>query len=113
MPPQGRFRQPCLGLESDVGAELKDTRAAIIVRGDVGKAHWTGCADARIGYKATRSAPVLMVEQIQCFGLEGKPKSLGYRDCFRERLVVIPNVRPIEPGVVTQGSRRGVLTDAG
>ena len=73
--PQGRLRQPCLGLKSDVGAELENASAAIVIRGNVGKAQGASGADATAIDKTAWSTPIRMVEDVQGLGLEGKPKS--------------------------------------
>ena len=105
MPPQGRFRQPCLGLKSDVRSQLDDTRTVKVARPGMSEVRG---ADARV-----RIGKVRMIENVQEFTLQAELKAFTEGYDLGKREIVIPQVRSIEPDLRTERAWIDVLTNAG
>ena len=104
--PQGRFWQPCLGLESNVGAKFDESWSVNVADGPSG-------AKARGLNARCRVRPVGVVEYIQEFALEIESDSLpdGNHLCYRQ--IIIPEMRPVKPDLRAECAWSDVLANVG
>src|SRR5579859_6316069 len=65
--------------------------------------------NARATPIGSRVSPVRMIERVQELALEDKLNALGNGEQFRDRKVIVPQVRPIKPDVARKRTRSSIL----